>query len=60
MLLRAFNNALSDEESLLKQQAKVHWLKEGDGNTGYFLNMVRGKLNRNRVRIIEDELGSVH
>lgn len=35
-ILKAFNDACLDEELFLQQKAKIKWLKEGDGNTGYF------------------------
>ncbi|GJX80091.1 RNA-directed DNA polymerase, eukaryota, reverse transcriptase zinc-binding domain protein [Tanacetum coccineum] len=52
--LRAYKDAMRDEESMLKQRAKVSWLSEGDSNTKYFHNSVKGNLNRNRIESVED------
>ncbi|GKA87512.1 putative reverse transcriptase domain-containing protein [Tanacetum coccineum] len=52
--LKAFKSALKDEESFLKQKAKVLWLNEGDRNSKYFHNVVKGRLNRNRISYVED------
>ncbi|GJZ33432.1 hypothetical protein Tco_0578868 [Tanacetum coccineum] len=52
--LKAYRAALKDEESLLKQKSKSVWLKEGDMNSKYFHNVVKGRLNRGRISIVED------
>ncbi|GJV94862.1 putative RNA-directed DNA polymerase [Tanacetum coccineum] len=49
--------ALIDEESFLRQKSKSIWLKEGDRNSKYFQNVIRGRLNRGRISIVEDMKG---
>nr|KAJ0184832.1 hypothetical protein LSAT_V11C900454780 [Lactuca sativa] len=56
--LQSFLNASREEESYLKQRAKVHWLKEGDSNSAYFHKVVKGKINRNRIETILDGNGN--
>ncbi|GKB12254.1 putative reverse transcriptase domain-containing protein, partial [Tanacetum coccineum] len=56
--LKAYKSALKDEESFLKQKSKVEWLDEGDKNTRYFHNVVKGRLNRNRISYVEDINGN--
>ncbi|GJW47602.1 putative reverse transcriptase domain-containing protein [Tanacetum coccineum] len=46
-----------DEESMLKQRAKVDWLSEGDANTMFFHKTVKGNLNRNKIKNVEDMNG---
>ncbi|GJT18473.1 RNA-directed DNA polymerase, eukaryota, reverse transcriptase zinc-binding domain protein [Tanacetum coccineum] len=41
--IKEYVEAVQDEESLLCQQAKVEWLKEGDRNTAYFHKIVQGR-----------------
>nr|GEZ01831.1 hypothetical protein [Tanacetum cinerariifolium] len=41
--LIAYKDALKDEESMLKQRAKVDWLSEGDANTKLFHKTVKVK-----------------
>lgn len=41
--LQAYIEASLEEGRFLKQKAKIQWLKEGDGNTGYFHRVVQGK-----------------
>ncbi|GKE05481.1 hypothetical protein Tco_1397499 [Tanacetum coccineum] len=55
---KAYKYALKDEESFLKQKAKVQWLNEGDKNSKYFHNVVKGRLNRNRISYMEDLNGN--
>nr|GFD20239.1 hypothetical protein [Tanacetum cinerariifolium] len=40
--LIAYKDALKDEESMLKQRAKVDWLSEGDANAKFFHKTVKG------------------
>lgn len=53
-LLKAFKEALLDEERFLRQKSKVHWLKEGDGNTAYFHRVIKGIVNRSRIETVEN------
>ncbi|GKB70529.1 putative RNA-directed DNA polymerase, eukaryota, reverse transcriptase zinc-binding domain protein, partial [Tanacetum coccineum] len=52
--LKVYKDAMRDEESMVKQRAKVSWLSEGDANTKFFHKTVKGKLNRNRIENVED------
>nr|KAJ0212804.1 hypothetical protein LSAT_V11C400156830 [Lactuca sativa] len=52
LYMQAFLNACKEEEMVLKQRAKVQWLKERDSNSAYFHKVVRGKINKNRVETI--------
>nr|GEY38171.1 hypothetical protein [Tanacetum cinerariifolium] len=38
---KAYKSALRDEESFLKQKAKIQWLDEGDKNSKYFHNVIK-------------------
>ncbi|GJR93536.1 hypothetical protein Tco_0265710 [Tanacetum coccineum] len=55
----AFNEALLLEEKLLKQKAKINWLREGDANTAYFHKMVRSRVSRSRIDVVMDVNGAV-
>ncbi|GJR82366.1 hypothetical protein Tco_0153151 [Tanacetum coccineum] len=55
----AFNEALLLEEKLLKQKAKITWLREGDANTAYFHKMVRSRVSRSRIDVVMDVNGAV-
>ncbi|GJX81118.1 RNA-directed DNA polymerase, eukaryota, reverse transcriptase zinc-binding domain protein [Tanacetum coccineum] len=52
------SGAVNDEEKLLAQKAKVKWLSEGDKNTKYFHNVVKSRMNLNRIMRIFDEQGN--
>lgn len=56
--VKAFNEAVQDEELFLKQKAKVHWLREGDQNTKYFHKSVKERINKGRIESIEDMDGN--
>ncbi|GJT57840.1 hypothetical protein Tco_0992894 [Tanacetum coccineum] len=45
--------------SMLYQQAKVEWLKEGDKNTTYFHQVVKGRKHKSHIDTVCDEQGSV-
>ncbi|XP_071741701.1 uncharacterized protein [Rutidosis leptorrhynchoides] len=56
-LLRAYNDAILDEERFLKQKSKVEWLRVGDNNSSYFHKVVNGKKHRCRISAIVDDQG---
>nr|GEX30132.1 hypothetical protein [Tanacetum cinerariifolium] len=43
-----------NEERLLKQKTKVEWLKEADSNSAYFHNVIKGRVSRNRIKVVYD------
>lgn len=58
--LKAFNEAVLDEELFLKQKSKIAWLREGDGNTGFFHKVVKGRQNRARIPSVMDSNNVVY
>ncbi|GJS87046.1 RNA-directed DNA polymerase, eukaryota, reverse transcriptase zinc-binding domain protein [Tanacetum coccineum] len=57
-LLKDYKEASMDEEKLLRQKAKVSWLREGDKNSAYFHKVLKGRVNKNRIMTICDEDGN--
>ncbi|KAF5815287.1 putative RNA-directed DNA polymerase [Helianthus annuus] len=55
----AYKNVLLDEEYLLKQKSRVHWLKVGDQNSKYFHQSIKNRECRNKVNSLEDMDGTV-
>lgn len=49
---------LAAEESYLRQRSRVKWLKEGDQNTRFFHNFIKGKLTRSRISSLVDSDGN--
>ncbi|GJS75796.1 putative reverse transcriptase domain-containing protein [Tanacetum coccineum] len=60
LCLKAFKEALKDEELFLRQKYKIEWLSEGDCNSKYFHNVVKGRINRGRIFVVEDMCGIPH
>ncbi|XP_052627262.1 uncharacterized protein LOC128133760 [Lactuca sativa] len=58
IFLVEFNKAYAEEESFLKQKAKVGWLKEGDSNSKYFHKVVKGKIIRNNIKAVMNDEGN--
>ncbi|GKC90122.1 hypothetical protein Tco_1150771 [Tanacetum coccineum] len=56
-ILHEYREALSDENKLLKQKAKIEWLKEGDKNTTFFHKVVKGRKHLSRIESICNEDG---
>nr|GFB14911.1 hypothetical protein [Tanacetum cinerariifolium] len=57
---KAYKEALKDEELFLRQKSKIKWLSEGDCNSKYFHNVVKGRINRGRISVVEDMNGVPH
>ncbi|XP_071740587.1 uncharacterized protein [Rutidosis leptorrhynchoides] len=58
-VLKSYNEILLEEESLLKQKAKIEWLRVGDSNSAYFHRVVKGRSNRNRIETVTDSHGNL-
>ena len=48
-VLELYNEAISDEEKLLFQQAKINWISKGDKNSRYFHQVIKSRKHYNRV-----------
>ncbi|KAL6522936.1 hypothetical protein OROHE_016783 [Orobanche hederae] len=56
---RIYANAVTQEQSYLKQRAKVEWLKDGDQCTPYFFRMMSVRKARSRILRIESDQGII-
>lgn len=56
-LARAYREASLEEERMLKQKSKIHWLKVGDQNNKFFHKSLLVKRNRNRISSILNDDG---
>nr|GEY76397.1 hypothetical protein [Tanacetum cinerariifolium] len=52
---QAYKDASINEEKLLRQKTKVEWLKEGDSNTSYFYNVIKGRVSKSRIKAIYND-----
>ncbi|GKC73793.1 RNA-directed DNA polymerase, eukaryota, reverse transcriptase zinc-binding domain protein [Tanacetum coccineum] len=59
-VLSDYMEASKDELSLLHQKSKIQWLREGDKNTAYFHSIIKTRRNKNRVKRIKDEKGTIY
>lgn len=56
LLLR---KCLQDEEVLLKQKSRIHWLHHGDKNNRFFFNSCQDRWNSNKILMLEDDTGQL-
>ena len=59
-LKRDLSAAYIGEGQFWRQKCREEWLKEGDKNTKYFHNVVKGRKVRNKILMLLDELGNKH
>lgn len=58
-LLAKLNELLVVEEGFLRQKSRIKWLQVGDQNTGYFHQVIRGRLSRNTIKTLTANDGSI-
>ncbi|XP_022032477.1 uncharacterized protein LOC110933570 [Helianthus annuus] len=58
LLRKLLHQQAYDEESFLKQKAKIEWLCAGDSNTSYFHNCVKSRNARSKIHSIKDASGN--
>ncbi|GJW67965.1 RNA-directed DNA polymerase, eukaryota, reverse transcriptase zinc-binding domain protein [Tanacetum coccineum] len=56
-ILKAYSEAMKEEELILYQKAKVKWLSVGDRNNAYFHKAIKSRQQRNRIDAVCDENG---
>lgn len=52
--------AYKDEELFWRQKCREEWLRDGDCNTKFFHNVVKGRKVKNRILMLLDEYGNEH
>ena len=57
-ILQEYCEAVRDEDNLLRQKAKIEWLKEGDRNTKFFHKITKSRQHKSRIMTICDENGN--
>ncbi|GJT19200.1 RNA-directed DNA polymerase, eukaryota, reverse transcriptase zinc-binding domain protein [Tanacetum coccineum] len=55
--LSLYLEAVSDEENLLMQKAKLDWISKGDRNTKFFHKMIKSRANSNKITSVCNEKG---
>nr|GEU83485.1 hypothetical protein [Tanacetum cinerariifolium] len=55
--LKPYRADFIDDKSFLRQKSKFVWLKEGDINSKYLRNVIRGRLNKGRISMVENMNG---
>ncbi|KAL8091704.1 hypothetical protein AgCh_034098 [Apium graveolens] len=58
-LIKDLNLALAEEESLFLQKSRVKWMGLGDGNNSFFHQQCKAHWNRNKILVLQDELGTM-
>ncbi|GJV98361.1 RNA-directed DNA polymerase, eukaryota, reverse transcriptase zinc-binding domain protein [Tanacetum coccineum] len=55
---KAYKEAMCDEEKVLRQKTKIQWLKDGDQNSAYFHNSLKGRIFKSRIEEVYDAQGN--
>ncbi|GKD51879.1 RNA-directed DNA polymerase, eukaryota, reverse transcriptase zinc-binding domain protein, partial [Tanacetum coccineum] len=58
--LDEYTSADQDEEKLLRQKAKVEWLRDGDRDFAYFHKILKERLNKSKIHTVMGTDGSIH
>ncbi|GKD35515.1 hypothetical protein Tco_1251024, partial [Tanacetum coccineum] len=58
LLKKPFKKLKYSQRDLVENKAKISWLSEGDFNTKYFHNAMKGRRNRSRINYVEDLEGN--
>nr|GEZ52222.1 RNA-directed DNA polymerase, eukaryota, reverse transcriptase zinc-binding domain protein [Tanacetum cinerariifolium] len=48
---QAYKDAMINEEKLMRQKTKFEWWKEGDANSSYFHNVIKGRVSKNKIKV---------
>ncbi|GKD24610.1 RNA-directed DNA polymerase, eukaryota, reverse transcriptase zinc-binding domain protein [Tanacetum coccineum] len=56
-ILNEYYEAMNDEDSLLRQKAKIEWLKDRDMNTKFFHKIIKGRQHKGRIMSVCNEKG---
>ncbi|XP_048608923.1 uncharacterized protein LOC125584472 [Brassica napus] len=59
-LKQELSKAFYEEEIFWRQRSREEWLREGDRNTTYFHNVIKGKRIRNKIMMLKDIFGNEH
>ncbi|GKA41366.1 RNA-directed DNA polymerase, eukaryota, reverse transcriptase zinc-binding domain protein [Tanacetum coccineum] len=55
--LKEYMIAMQDEEKFLYQNAKITWMSDGDRNSKFFHEVIKGRIHRNRIDMVCNEKG---
>ena len=57
-LIKEFLAACKGEESMLRQESRIQWLKLGEQNSKFFHRSIKSRINKKKTVQIEDEFGN--
>ncbi|GJS35094.1 RNA-directed DNA polymerase, eukaryota, reverse transcriptase zinc-binding domain protein, partial [Tanacetum coccineum] len=55
--LKEYMIAMQDEEKFLYQKAKITWMSDGDRNSKFFHEVIKGRIHRNKIDMVCNEKG---
>ncbi|GJV59378.1 RNA-directed DNA polymerase, eukaryota, reverse transcriptase zinc-binding domain protein [Tanacetum coccineum] len=60
MYVQSYKDVVFDAEKMFLKKTKIEWLKDGDSNSVFFHNVVKGRISKKNIHVVYDDLGNAY